>query len=400
MLGSTISVNIDNVTPSENRLDDTKYHFRGAWLRGNSATSPFATAGDPRTNAEQINFDLNGAAASNDKTRYYDSGLDSSHIPANSSLGAPNSFNVNPATWHDSSSSAQSASAAPMVIANIKITSLGQLGDICDPVRTKGDSNNILLSRSGGRTFKIGQPERFDAATNIGGLWDGDSNSASREWTAWRLTDLFSTSDLVQLDGRVNINGINRDGGTAFKSALYGYSFQTTPNSDPQLASQSLDNTSVDSLIAQLNARLSNEPGVYPQFATTAGPLFERGEVSEMPIFNTTTSTGTGGAATFYLAPGIDTTTVYDRGREELFRRIAELITTRGNTFSVYAVGQSLNPQSNGAPIVTSTSQLKVTFRIDPVWNAGTPADPFDPTTNARFTKPDHYAIKILYAGE
>jgi hypothetical protein len=399
-IGSTISINIDNATPAENRLDNTKYHFRGAWIKGNNATSPLATTGDPRTNAEQINFDLNGAGASNDKTRYFDSGIDSGHIPANSSLGAPNSFNVNPATWPDPSSSAQSATAAPTVIANTNLTLIGQLGDIFDSVRTKGDSNNILLSRSGGRTFKVGQPERFDSTINPGGLWDGDSNSASREWTAWRLTDVFSTSDLVQLDGRVNINGVSRDGGAAVKAALYGYSFQINPNSDPQLASQSLDNNSVDSLIAQLNARLSNEPGIYPQFATTAGPLFERGEVSEMPIFNTTTSTGTSGSATYYLASGVDTKTVYDRGREELFRRVAELITTRGNIFTVYAVGQSLNPQSAGTPVATATSQLKVTFRIDPVWNAGTPADPFDPTTNTRFIKPDHYAIKILCAGE
>ena len=27
--------------------------------------------------------------------------------------------------------------------------------------------------------------------------WDQGGNSASREWTSWRLTDIFSTSDLV-----------------------------------------------------------------------------------------------------------------------------------------------------------------------------------------------------------
>ncbi len=43
---------------------------------------------------------------------------------------------------------------------------------------------------------------------------------------------------------------------------------------------------------------------------------------------------------------------------------------------------------------------MRVTFRVDPIWNAGTPIDPFDPTANARFQKPDKYAIKILYAGQ
>ncbi len=112
-----------------------------------------------------------------------------------------------------------------------------------------------------------------------------------------------------------------------------------------------------------------------------------------MPIFNTGTD----------LATGVNTPTTNDRGREELFRRLVELTTTRGNIFTVYAVGQSLIPPQPGGtvPIITSTSQIKVTFRIDPVWNGGTPTDPFDPSAvTARLRKPDKYAIKILYAGD
>ena len=74
-IGSAISINIDG---PENRLDTTKYHFRGASLKGNlGAAIPlaFATTGDPRTNAEQMRFDLNGSTALNDKTRYFSSAL-------------------------------------------------------------------------------------------------------------------------------------------------------------------------------------------------------------------------------------------------------------------------------------------------------------------------------------
>ena len=203
--------------------------------------------------------------------------MDSGHIPGNSSLGAPNSFNVNPTAWPDPSSSSQSASAAPAVITNANITSIGQLGAIFDPVRTKGDSNNILLSRSGGRTLRISQPDRFDATTNPTGLWDGNSNSASREWTAWRLTDIFSTTDLVQLDGRININSVNRDSGAALKTALYGYSFQAVPDSDPLIASQGFTETAVNNLIAEVKARLRNDPVAYNTvFANTAGPFAEQ----------------------------------------------------------------------------------------------------------------------------
>jgi hypothetical protein len=395
-----ISVNVDLSSPPENHFDDTKYHIRGGHLNPTSLTVANATTGDPRTNAEQIRFDLNSASAKNDKTRYYDDNLDSKNIPGDSTLGAPNTKFTDPSKWPDYSSNAQSASTGPAVIANANLTSIGQLGDIFDPVRTIGDSNDITLSRSGGRTLKIGQPERFDATVNPTGLWDGDSNSASREWTAWRLSDIFTTSDLVQLDGRININGINRDGGAALKAAIYGYNFQPTPDSDPNLAGKAFDadptNTSdrINELIKQMQARVTNDQAKYSAaFKNTFGPFAERGELSEAPMFNTLTDSES-------PVSGVKTAIAYDRGREELFRRMAELITTRGNIFTVYAAGQSLVPQSSGTPVVTSTSQLKVTFRIDPVWNSGTPTDPFDPTAATRFNKPDKYAIKILYAGE
>ncbi len=168
-ISSAISINVDDgAAPSgtgSQKFDASKYHFRGASLKGNG-TTPYATTGDPRTNAEQLRFDLNGGGANNDKTRYFGSGLQDNSIPDNSSLGAPNSFYVNPANWPDYSSSTQTANAAPAVIANANLTSIGQLGDIFDPVRVIGSGNDIALSRSGGRTLKIGQPDRNDPTTN------------------------------------------------------------------------------------------------------------------------------------------------------------------------------------------------------------------------------------------
>ena len=153
-----IASTIRNITSGAHRLE------------GNfNASNPNATTGDPRTNAEQLRFDLNGSSANNDKTRYFSSGLGDNNIPGAcpscSTLGASNSY-VTPTNWPDYSSSTQSANAAPSVIANANLTSVGQLGDIFDPVRTKGDATgvdsdgvplNIKLSRSGGRTLKVGQ---------------------------------------------------------------------------------------------------------------------------------------------------------------------------------------------------------------------------------------------------
>jgi hypothetical protein len=388
-IGTAISVNIDN---GNERLDQTKYHFRGASLRGNSGSSVDATTGDPRSNAEQLQFDLNGASAGTDKTRYYASGLGDNDIPGSSSLGAPNSNYVDPSKWPDYSSSNEAAADAPAVIANAKLTSIGQLGDIFDPVRVEGDSSNIRLSRSGGRTFRIGQPNFFNPSNNPSGLWDGDSNSASREWTAWRLADMFTTQTSPaflppgELEGLVNINGAARDDGVALKAALFGYVFQ-----DAQLAGAPLSDVAVQKLVDEVKARVMNDGTTYPDFAYTSGPIAERGALSEMPVFNAGTNLS-----------GADMATTYDRGREELFRRLVGLITTRGNIFTVYAAGQSLVPPPGGsaAPVVTATSQTKVTFRMDPKWNGAVPSDPFDPTSNDRFRKPDRYEIKILYVGE
>ena len=187
VVSSIISINIDIANPPENRLDDTRYHFRGGSLKGNfDAAAPNATTGDPRTNAEQMRFDLNGATASNDKTRYFSSGLNDNNIPGNSTLGAANANFVIPPNWIDYSSSTQSASAAPAVITNTSLTSIGQLGDVFDPVRAMGDSNDITLSRSGGRTLKIGQPDDLN-----GVIAGGRTFSATWFNSAWRLTDLF-----------------------------------------------------------------------------------------------------------------------------------------------------------------------------------------------------------------
>jgi hypothetical protein len=392
-----ISVNVDDGTPpygqdsaklwSSANNDTCAYHFRGSSLKGNaSAFSPIPSQkGDPRTNDEQLS--LSSSSSVGDDQTAYKNELNSTNLPNYVTLTALNSQFVDCTKWTDPSNNIASQANAPGVVANAPLISVGELGNVFDPARAIGNgSGDIAYSRGGGRTLKIGQPDRYDVSTNPDGLWDGDSNSASREWTAWRLTDIFTTTDSASLDGRININGVNRDGGAAFNAALYGYNFEVSPDSDPAIASQALTDTEVDALVSQMQTRLNNQS----PFTQTIGPFAERGELSEMPVFNS------GSTLT-----GHDMSSIDDRGREELFRRLAELITTRGNVFTVYAVGQALVPQTGStSPVTTSTAQLKVTFRIDPVWNVP-PIDPFDPhNPSVRFQKPDSYAVKILYAGD
>lgn len=385
-ISSTISVNVDS-SPPENHFDDTHFHFRGGSLRGNTATSPLATTGDPRTNPEQLNFDLNGSAASNDKTRYFDTGLDSTHIPGNSTLTAPNANYVRPANWPDPSTSTQSASGAPAVILNASITSVGQLGDIFDPARVVGDSNNILLSRGGGRTLKIGQPDDLAGTSRFTSSWFN---------SAWRLTDLFEAQHVSQplqpsekvappaSRGKININGVLRDsidangnlvgsgqGGLALRAAFRSFVFDGGSDSDPSISGQALPPSDVDQLISSIQGYLK-----------TNGPMMERGEISQLSFFapNGTLAGNSIGA-------------INDRGREEIFRRTIEMITTRSASFTVYVVGEAIQQDKNGVKTTVAQKRSAVTFQLEPQM-AGAPlgssGNPWDAA--------DSYKVKKLYA--
>ncbi len=296
-----ISVDVDSTTDS--KLDTAKWHFRGSRPNGNVFATTPSTTGDPRTNNEQLSY---RTITDSDRTRYKAGTVDSVNRPGETTLTLLNANFVDTTKWTDpSDKSLGNASRAPAVVANAELKSIGELGAVFDSIRRIGVSNDILFSRGGGRTLRIGQPELYDATTNPDGLWDGNASSNSREWTAWRLADIFTVTDNVQLEGRINVNGVSRDGGAALKAALFGYNFQSTPESDPSLAGGVLSDTVVQTLVDQVKARLTNGSTTYPQFSKTAGPLLERGEISELPLF----SPGTG----LVTSPPAF---VYDRGRE------------------------------------------------------------------------------------
>jgi hypothetical protein len=384
-LASGMSINIDD--SSENRFDTSKWHFLGGFLRGNiGATAPESTRGDSRTNAEQMRFDLNSAAAVNDKTRYRSSNLNSASIyPTNTSdstLTAPNANFVNPAVWPDYSSTTPSAAAAPMVIANASLTSVGQLGDIFDPARVIGDSNDITLSRSGGRTLRIGQRDDLVSGTRFATDWFN---------SAWRLTDLFETgpvgdptqppaaSEMVAPTtsrGKINVNGVLRDsidlsgnpirtGGVAFRAALRGFNFLLSPNGDPTLSGRTLSNLEVDSLISNIQ-----------DYLIANGPIMERGEISQLPFFNTGSMS-----------------TINDRGREEIFRRTIETITTRSAAFTVYAIGEAIRQDKSGSKTTVGQKRLAITFQVEPQIN-GAPLQ----SSTAPYDAADSYRVRKIYA--
>lgn len=435
--------------------------FVGGSLHGNTGSYP-SMSGDPRTNNEQLQYLLYQSSGPVDQSRYFNftygnngaSGSDSSFGKPNINFMVPDG--TSPYTpWPDyyhftapygesdpnkaAATYAKIASLAPAVMANAPLTSIGQLGDVFDPARYT--ATNVNLARGGGRTFKLGQHDD---------RWDGDQTSASRTWASWRLADFFcappgvttvGTSvptgpfpDVMFQPGLINVNGVARDDGAALRAALTGFKFQVAPlpNSeqppqypmgDPFISGTPLNvDTStigIEPLITEIKARLTTTPTPttlgppgYTPLNTGTGPFFERGELSELAQFGRNAPAPTFPPTVPYPAKnltGHDMSTVLDRGREELFRRLVEMTTTRGNVFTVYAMGQSIK-QVGTVKNVTSTQLLKVTFRLMPKRSDGSDFHPATDTSGQpitldlsspsaqtiRFVKPDHYDIQIL----
>ena len=436
------------------------YSYGGS-LFGNSQPSEM---GDPRTNNEQMYFHRNSGAGTGDLTRYYNGdhtlgyqdvnyvqpGLNGSFVPG----GATKSSTFYPwadyYTWSSTTAAsiALTAQTAPAVISDRPMASIGQLGDVFDPARISATPENV---RGGGRTFKIGQRDdrvTYDPTGNPAPNNTLDNLPASLGWASWRLADIFSAGPVdsnnpsgpvqepIEQPGRLNINGVARDSGAALRTLLTGFQFQpstvdsSTGISEPlfhtpsglagaSLALQPTDSTGLVKLVAQITSRLQAK-------STSAnvpwGPFFERGELGELqtngtPIFGTNV-TGAFQKSTD-LVGGVDMDRTFDRGREELFRRLAEMICTRGDTFTVYVVGQSiLQPTASSSFKITGTQRMRVTFRLVPqskdtntglyhdfhpayngpdgstVINSANNYDPAHP--ELRFSKPDRYDVQIL----
>jgi Tfp pilus assembly protein PilX len=398
------------------------YFVRGGSLRGNSSVGPSSTEGDPRALNEQLEYLLflpssQGGNNSPEQTRFYTSGLEDGKVPADSSIGQPNTKYVAASNWVDFSSLSAGSANAPLTIRNEPIHSIGELGHLTDPARvpgTAGNLTNVVYSRGGGRTLRIGQPEHP--------RWhDTNQTSASRTWTSWRLADIFTTTApsnnttsrnpdgvltnaqgvvrgrtnaagvVVSIPGLLNPNGALRDNGAALRAALYGMTMLPSPTGAQNTSGRAVN---VSNVVGALTTRLTTAAGAgLPTGALN--PLWERGEISELALFNTNET---------LLGSGVRMREAFDRGREEVVRRSIEMFTTRGSIFTVYVVGQCLQGTN-----ITSSARMKQTFEVEPQFastqNAasGVPQyadDRFDPSQQAavasRFAAPTNYTLRVL----
>jgi hypothetical protein len=163
----------------------------------------------------------------------------------------------------------------------------------------------------------------------------------------------------------------------------------------PGLAGRELSRGDIDSLVDTVVSRLK-DPAAGGLPANALNVFWERGELSELPVFNT-------GEIPVAMS------NVFDRGREELVRRSIEMVTMRGSVFTVYVLGQALQATPLATNVV-GTARIKTTFEIspqfefdEPITVSGRPGyaeDNFDPSQpeqiRKRFEAPTNYTYRIL----
>lgn len=300
--------------------------------------------GDPRSNSEPIAVDLGTSAV-------WKTGLSANgSLPIQSTLGIQN-YNLileptGVALWRQGWNEYTSDIAGNQYVADSNLFSLGQLGYIYDPARY--DSAGY---RGAGRTLRIGQSDdssnnRNANSTNasfqnwLGGLGSTNITSTNSLLNASRLLNVFRTDDTNY--GRINPNAIARGSNNlAVRALLEGFSFSTdTTVASSALSGQPLIATNV---MTSMNANVTN-----------GRPFIGVGSLSDLPIFNTgTTLAGVNMAAT----------NVSDAGKEEFFRRTANLMTTESLAFTILSKAQTGSFRGNKFyPSSTVTRETTVQF--------------------------------------
>ncbi len=350
-------------------------HIYASSLAGNNAAS---RSGDARSVSEQLGFQFFNAP-NTDATRFYGSTQGNGFVTSNTTLTRVRIPYVNPellsgnGTWPDYTKQFDETSAtAYAVVSDAPLVSVGELGHIYDPGyrQSAGAASPITAARGGGRTLKIGQPDDvIGSAARFSATWQN---------AAWRLTDVFGVSSnrtQVELEptsrGKININSVGRDGGMALKSLLRNYVFPASPASDAGTAGKILreDNDEINYIVSSVSSYL-----------TSNGPFMERGELSQISFFSGYPNVRTIGSQKVRESA--------DRSREQIFRGLAEMITTRSASFAVYSVGEALQESDTGVIKAIGRAYTGSVYTITPNLPSALRSTPTDFTVKKLYDIP------------
>jgi len=251
-------------------------------------------------------------------------------------------------------------------VANRPLRSVGELGFIYDPAR-----HSLAGFRAHGATLRMGQS---DADTNnraqnntginyrnwLGGRGSDDPSKIEYLRNSFLLADVFCVNDIDR--GRINPNSIVRDEGFVFRGLIDGFKFETSAQENASSA---------------LSDKTINPDTFLPATAESAasgGGLLSVGDLSRVGVFHSGTELS-----------GVDMAgaTVSDSGREEFFRRSADLLATHSLAFTIYSIGQAGRFKENEfQPTASSISEVLV--QIVPEYP--NPADDFDRVSPTKWT--------------
>jgi type II secretory pathway component PulK len=251
--------------------------------------------------------------------------LQRDYVRSNPSIGAaPASIAQTPAQVSPVYDPINDGPAAPAVLANRAMQSIGELGHIFDPAQAADDLSapnsseppvNDKIS-AGGRTLRIGQPEFRSSSTHS---WDSSGRRAIE------LLDLFT------------VNQTNANSG-GYPAALG----RINPNTAaPEVLAAILSSIKVTSDAGTPQASLAN-PAVMAADLVSNRPY---SSLSDLHKAMQSFADGENYAPTFGVSVGGGTTNLAaaDRIREEAFGRLVQHLTLQSRTYRIIAVGESFD---------------------------------------------------------
>ncbi|HEY5707479.1 MAG TPA: hypothetical protein VIS96_18115 [Terrimicrobiaceae bacterium] len=239
---------------------------------------------------------------------------------------APASINQTPSEVPAPNGRMDAVAAAPAVLGNKAMRSVGELGHIFDPAQAADDLSAPISSElpynnkisGGGRSLRIGQPEFRSGTTDS---WDTNGRRAIE------LIDLFTVNatnsgsgGYPAAAGRINPN-------TATPEVLAAVLSGIQISSDRAIPVSSLN--SVAAIAANI---VSNRP---------------YSVLSDLHKVMNSFATGANYTPAFPVSIGGGTTNLaaMDRVREEAFGKLVQHLTVQSRTYRIIAVGEAFDPR-------------------------------------------------------
>jgi hypothetical protein len=280
------------------------------------------------------------------------------------------------------------SNAAPEVIRNGPMVSIGELGHISDPAYANDILNDVApredcggfsnaYSSGGGRSLRIGRSEANGTNFTPGQAYSSGNWDVSGE-RAISLLDLFTinngnrngagvTNTTAQslmyggAPGRININ-------TASSNVLAAAFYPVQTTSDPGLGAAAL--TNVPGLVANV---MANRPYSSLSDLYKIMPVFDTNTIYSPNFPMTTAENGFnwGNGATI-LSYYPSTLNVFNRVHQEAFGKLVQHLTVQSRAYRIYVVGQVLDNYQNprGTAVIEAGIYLQYSptdGRLEPV---------------------------------